>query len=124
MAAVLRSFRVANHKSIRDEVELSLLPAYDKSRPTLPVAGIFGANASGKSNLLDALRWMRLAVEASFAVWGPDVGVPRFPFRIDPTWENKPSLYCVEAIVDGVRTTYGFQVDDERVLEEWLYVYP
>lgn len=48
---MLRSFRVANHKSFRDEAELLLMPAYDKSRPVVPAAAIFGANASGKSNL-------------------------------------------------------------------------
>ena len=35
---MLRSFRVSNHRSIRAEVELSLLPAYDKTRTALPVA--------------------------------------------------------------------------------------
>lgn len=56
---MLRSFRVENHKSIKGEQELSLLPVYDKSKPVAPVAAVFGANASGKSNLLDALRWLQ-----------------------------------------------------------------
>ena len=46
---MLRSFRVANHRSIRDEQELLLMPAYDKQRPVVPVAAVYGANASGKS---------------------------------------------------------------------------
>src|SRR5262245_44440662 len=101
--AVLRSFRVANHKSIRDEAELLLMPAYNKSRPVVPVAAIFGANASGKSNLLDALRWMQRAVRDSYVGWEPSVGVPRKAFRLDPALADVPSLFCVELLLDDVR---------------------
>jgi hypothetical protein len=121
---MLRSFRVENHKSIKDEQELSLLPAYDKSRPVVPVAAVFGANASGKSNLLDALRWLRDAVLTSFAAWQPGAGVPRMPFRLDPASAAEPSGYGVDIEVNGVRYAYGVIVDDERVREEWLYAYP
>jgi hypothetical protein len=121
---MLRSFRVANHKSIREEQELLLIPAYDKARPVLPVAAVFGANASGKSNLLDALAFMRRAVRTSYAEWEPGAGVPRSPFRLDPQTRSKPSLFVVELLLGGSRYTYGFAVDDERVTEEWLYAYP
>lgn len=121
---MLRSFRVANHKSFRDEAELLLLPAYDKSRPVVPVAGIFGANASGKSNLLDALRWLRSAVLDSYGRWEPGAGVPRTPFRLDPELAAQPSWYSVEVVVDGERYSYGVEIDDQRVTEEWLYTYP
>ncbi len=120
---MLRSFRVANHRSIRDEQELVLLPAYDKSRPALPVVGIFGANASGKSNFFDALEWMRTAVLTSFASWQPGAGVPRRPFRLDGDMTRR-SLYSIDVELDGVRHAYGFEVDDQRVVEEWLYIYP
>jgi hypothetical protein len=121
---MLRSFRVGNHRSIREEAELLLMPAYDKARPVVPVAAIFGANASGKSNLLDALRWMQAAVRDSFASWGRSSGVPRLPYLLDREEVPRPSLYVVEIEIDEVRHTYGFTVDDERVREEWLYSYP
>lgn len=121
---MLRSFRVANHRSIREEQELSLLPAYDKQRPVTPVTAIYGANASGKSNLLDALKFMRVAVRTSYASWEAGSGVPRQPFRLDPADRDRPSLYVVDLGLDGVRYSYGFAVDDERVREEWLYSYP
>lgn len=121
---MLRSFRVENHKSIRDEQELLLVPAYDKTRPALPVAAVFGANASGKSNLLDALAFMRRAVRTSFSVWEPGAGVPRSPFVLDPEYRTKPSRYVVDVLLDGARYTYGFAVDDVSVVEEWLYTYP
>jgi len=121
---MLRSFRVENHKSIKDEQELSLLPAYDKSRPVVPVAAIFGANASGKSNLLDALRWLQTAVRTSYAAWESGSGIPRTPFRLDPESAALPSGYAVELVLDGARYSYGVELDDERVRGEWLHMYP
>ena len=121
---MLRSFRVENHKSIREEQELSLLPAYDKSKPVVPVAAIFGGNASGKSNLLDSLRWMQGAVLHSYARWEADSGVPRVPLRLDIDASLKPSAFVVDLILDGVQHVYGFTTDDNRILEEWLYSYP
>lgn len=121
---MLRSFQVENHKSIRDEQELLLVPAYDKTRPALPVAAVFGANASGKSNLLDALAFMRRAVRTSFSVWEPGAGVPRSPFALEPGYQAQPSRYVVDLLLDGARYTYGFAVDDHCIVEEWLYAYP
>src|SRR5688572_16604465 len=111
---MLRSFRVANHRSIRDEQALVLLPAYDKTRQVTPVAAIYGANASGKSNLLDALWWMRSAVQSSYGHWEPEHGVPRRPFRLDVAARERPSGYSVDIATDGVQYTYGFTVDDAR----------
>ncbi|WP_439660928.1 AAA family ATPase [Lentzea sp. HUAS TT2] len=99
------------------------MPAYSKDRDVLPVAAIYGANASGKSNLLDGLRFMADAVRDSFAVWMPEGGVPRRPFKLDES-AGRPSVYVVELVESGVRYTYGFEVDDRRVREEWLYSYP
>jgi uncharacterized protein len=48
---VLRSFRLANHRSFRDEHEFLLMPSYDNDRDVVPVAAVFGANASGKTTL-------------------------------------------------------------------------
>jgi hypothetical protein len=122
---VLRSFRLENHRSFRDEHELLLMPAYAKDREALPVAAIYGANASGKSNLLDGLKFMAEAVRDSFARWGPDAGVVgRCPFKLDAGKSTEPSVYVAELIQDGVRYTYGFEVDSTSVLGEWLYSYP
>lgn len=121
---MLRSFRVANHRSIRDEQELVLLPAYHDNDPAVPVAAVYGANASGKSNLLDALNFMARAVLDSFGRWSPKGGVPRRPFMIDPLVAERPSAYVADIVVDGVRYTYGFVVDDRVVRDEWLYSYP
>jgi hypothetical protein len=121
---VLRSFRVANHRSIRDEQELLLLPAYHDNEPAVPVAAVYGANASGKSNLLDALNFMAAAVRDSFGRWSPNGGVPRRPFKLHPTAMEQPSVFVADMVIDDVRYTYGFAVDDHVVLDEWLYSYP
>ena len=99
---MLRSFRIANHKSIKDEQELVLLPSYDKDRLVVPVAAIFGANASGKSNLLDGLRFMQYAARSSFAEWEPGVPIPRSPFKLDPASLAVTARVPVAGAPDGL----------------------
>jgi hypothetical protein len=50
----------------------------------LPLVAIFGANASGKSNVLLAMRWMLHAVTESVTEWVSEPGVPRPAFALDP----------------------------------------
>ncbi|MFE3451346.1 ATP/GTP-binding protein [Nonomuraea sp. NPDC059194] len=119
---MLLSFRVANHRSIRDEQELLLLPAYDRSRPAVPLAAIYGANASGKTNLLNALSFMRRMVRRS--VWSSDDHTGRTPFRLEQGAGDQESRFGVDVLINGIRHVYGFAIDDKHVREEWLYVYP
>lgn len=120
---MLRSFRVANHRSIRDEQELVLLPAYHAGE-IVPVAAIFGANAAGKSTVLDALGFLQRVVRDSYRLWEPGSGIPRSPFRLDPAHSLEPSTYVVDLVLDSVRYVYGISLDDEVVRDEWLYRYP
>ena len=127
---MLLCFRVENHKSLRHEQRLLLTPVYDDARPATAdwqattVAGIFGPNASGKSNLLDALLLMRDTVLRPARDDEPGGGVRRHPFALSAECGAAPSAFVVDLMLSGVRYTYGFSVDDERVLEEWLYGYP
>ncbi|OIV37058.1 hypothetical protein BIV57_12895 [Mangrovactinospora gilvigrisea] len=133
---MLLRFQVTNHASIRDEQELSLIAGDDRGaraqRPVpgaaslkaVPVAAIYGSNASGKSNLVDAMSWMRRAVLDSFRRWDPSGGVPRRPFRLRPDPQTHPSTYELDFVVDGIRYEFGFTVDDACVLEEWLACFP
>jgi hypothetical protein len=127
---VLLNFRAANHRSLRDEQQLQLHAVYDADRPpgtdwqAVPVAGIFGANAAGKSNVVDALRYMARMVVSSHNIAEPDGGVLREPFRLDREAAADPSWFVVDLHLSGVRHTYGFSVDDDAVLQEWLYDYP
>lgn len=136
---MLLAFRAANVRSFRDEIELSLLATAlaDEDVPrlvswreggqpirVLPAAGVFGANASGKSNLLRALDDMRFHVLHSFRQEDPQGGMPRSAFRLDPLSTSAPSRFEVDLVLHGIRHEYGFAIDGERVLEEWAYRYP
>lgn len=127
---MLLSFRVENHKSVRHEQQLLLTPTYEDAHPenadweATTVAGIFGANASGKSNLLDALVYMRDTVRWSMSTGEPGGGIARSSFALDRDADEEPSTFVVDLMLSGVRHTYGFAVDDESVVEEWLYTYP
>ncbi|MGH3291520.1 MAG: AAA family ATPase [Trebonia sp.] len=128
---MLLRFEVANHRSILDPVELSMI-AVDKDRPAtrsfdllneqvLTVAGIYGPNASGKSNVLEALAWLSSAVERSLRSW--DNAIPRDPFKFGDG-PRVPSTYEVEMIADDVRYTYRLEITDSEVLSESLVSYP
>jgi predicted ATPase len=123
---MLLSFRVENHRSLRDEQALTLEPSLDERgtpRPALPVAALYGANASGKTNVLSALNFMRSTVLRSHRIFSPDGGVPRTPFA----WPEKPALpsfFEITFVVDTVRYDYGFVADDQRFTEEWLHAFP
>lgn len=135
---MLLGFTATNVLSLRDEQTLSLVsdglddsPARPagvvvEGRPVriLPVIGIYGANASGKSNVLSTLRMMRAAVLDSHAVWTRTVGVPRMPFALDPKAAKTPSSFEVDLVIDKTRWVYGFELSDTQVEGEWLHVYP
>ncbi|WP_434743148.1 AAA family ATPase [Micromonospora sp. SH-82] len=123
---MLLSFRFANHRSFRDEQQLNLTPAYrdDEDARAVRVVGVFGANASGKSNCLHALSFMRRFVIFSDREVEPGLGVPREPYRMTPDSLDASSHYVVDIELGGVRHTYGFTLDNDGVLNEWLYHYP
>jgi uncharacterized protein len=131
---LLIQFRVENHRSLRDEQILSLaatrgdtadprlLQAEGLDEPLVSVAAIYGANASGKTNVLGALGFMRQAVLQSQRMWEVE-GTPREPFLLSDK-AREPSLYEAEILVGGVRYRYGFQLSSTRVEEEWLHAWP
>jgi uncharacterized protein len=138
-ASVLLAFRAENVRSFRDEFELSLISTRlaeeeairlvtwrDGGRPVgaLPVAGVFGANASGKSNVLKAMDDMRSHVLHSFRAGSPTGGIFRRPFLLDEAAQHEPSRFEVDLVLEGVRHKYGFALDKDQVLEEWAYNFP
>lgn len=129
---MLIEFRVENHRSLRDEQVLTFeadpsleedarvrrVPGHDKG--LLTSVGIYGANASGKSNVLHALAFMRDAVLNSHRLWMPEAQIPRDPFAWgDRT--NEPSLFQITMALAGHVFEYGLVVDDAQVVEEWLH---
>ncbi|MEN8649531.1 ATP-binding protein [Streptomyces sp. 21So2-11] len=138
---MLLRFRVANVRSLRDQQELSFVAPGEgggehaaaremtlsdgRMLPVYTVLGIFGANASGKSNVIAALKNMREAVLRSYADWTSYDGIPRDEFALDPKAASETSFYEADLVLDdGVRWTYGFELGARRVEAEWLYAYP
>lgn len=136
-ASVMLAFRAENVRSFRDQIELSMVSTHmsepgfvrqvdwrEGGRPigVVPVAGVFGPNASGKSNLLEAMDDMRMYVLESFR---RDLRADEhWPFGFDPEARARPSRYEVDLVLEGVRTKYGFALDRERIVEEWAFRYP
>lgn len=90
----------------------------------LPGAAIYGSNASGKTNVIQAFRFMAEAVGSSHRTWNPEGSIPRDPFMRGAESSGEPSETEADFLLADVRYRYGFRVDSEVVLEEWLYVYP
>lgn len=132
-------FSVSNVRSFRDDASITFEatrmaePGAARQVPwrsdgstlaILPVAGIFGANASGKTSLLRAMAEMRGLVLSSFRHGDASTGIPRRPFRLDPAYVVLPSHFEVDVIVAGVRWQYGFDVTDTEVVSEYAYRFP
>lgn len=137
---VMLGFRAANVRSFRDPLEFSLeaTTMAEKDVPrsvpwreggvhpvrVLPAAGIFGANASGKTSLLRALDDMRRIVMTSFRSGDRSTRIDRRYFRLDPEFEKAPSSYEIDLILGGIRYEYGFTVSDTAVISEYARRFP
>ncbi len=88
----------------------------------LPCAVVYGANASGKSNLIDSMGVMRQIILDS-ADKGQEGQVIA---GIEPhaLAKNSPTEFEIFFILENVRYQYGFAATKERIVEEWLYAYP
>ena len=133
---MLVEFRFKNFLSFRDECVFSMVASKDKTlleentaptemfgeRRLLRTAVVYGANASGKTNLIKALQLAKTMIQDSVEHKG--VSKPTLPFMLDDTSFKEPSEFEVTFIEQGVRYQYGFVLDDEKVHEEWLYAFP
>ncbi|MCX8062246.1 MAG: ATP-binding protein [Anaerolineales bacterium] len=133
---MLIEFSVGNYRSFFQPVVLSLLATplrslnkeIDSSNvfqigkvKLLRSAAIYGANASGKSNLIRAILFMRhFVLESSTKLQaGEATGVQRF--LLNKMAQKQPAYFQITFLLDGVRYRYGFELDEQRVLSEWLY---
>ena len=130
---MLIQFSVENYLSIKDKVVLSLLSSRDNEHPEhliadgnknyLKSAVIYGANASGKSNVLNAF-WFMVNYVLTSHNQQLHKTIARSPFKFDPETPARPSSFEVIFTTEGVRYAYGFSVTDKAVIEEYLYYYP
>lgn len=133
---MLIEFRVENFRSLRDEQVFSLVAAKDKTLEAshtvatglkaaprlLRSAVIYGANASGKSNLIKALQFMRGMVAESATIM-PGQALAVQPFRLDARTAAAPTAFEITFLIDGIRYQYGFALTAQRVVSEHLLVY-
>ena len=150
---MLLRFSVENHRSIRDAQELLLtasprikpedrrgvvfpVPGTQEQEAALPAVALYGSNASGKSNVLEALALMMFLIAKSHAERGPVSPLPQQPFLLDHDSPTRPTrLECTftlshakELNGNGTGTrkvqpvyTYGFKYTKKEICEEWLY---
>ena len=134
---MLLRFAVANHLSIRESQELSFAASSLRDRgdglidckavqggSVLPAIVIYGANASGKSNIVNAIAAMQKMVLRSHTQGEPGGGVPRRAFKLDSTCSQTPSRFEIDFVIDDVKYHYGFETTDEVFAAEWLYDFP
>ena len=115
----LLALTAQTHKSLRDEAVWDLV-AGSKPLSAFPAVGIFGANASGKSTVLDALRYVVAAVRESASSWLSYDQPVRAPFRFDKVLAEGPSRYELDFMIEGTRHQYGFEIDPAGIVQEWL----
>lgn len=132
---MLVEFSVENFKSIKEKVTLSMLASSDdsnesniihtdkvKGKKLLKSAVIYGANASGKTNLIEALSFMDDFVKNSHNFQQGEE-IPITPFLLDSKNINIPSKFDIIFINNDIKYNYGFLISQKEVIEEYLYSY-
>lgn len=136
---MLIEFKVKNYRSIKEEQILSMVKSNakeledtntfttpEKKKPIklLSSATIYGPNASGKSNLLKAMKTMQRLVLDSDSKIKRGKKLPITPFLLDNDTKEKPTEFEIIFVSKEVRYQYGFILNNELILEEWLYSFP
>lgn len=136
---MLIQFNFKNYKSFRDEATLDLSAAKmtefsdrvvsEGNDKILPMAAIYGANASGKSNIYNAFGYMADYVIESFKYGDEEEKFEKYrptPFLFDSVSNDAESSFEVYFTIPGDKAektyNYGFCVDRHGVTEEWLNV--
>ncbi len=125
--------QVENYLSYRDAKTLSMVASGQVSEycetnvisteriSILKSAAIYGANASGKSNLLAAMTDMRWFIINSSKEGQADEPIEVSPFKLDTVTENEPSRFEATFIMNEIRYRYGYQANSKSVVAEWLF---
>jgi len=133
---MLIEFRIENFRSFKEEVTLSLVSSSDKSLNNnliktaklkkdnlLRSEVIYGANASGKSNVVLAFNSLRhLVINSNKFQKGTKISYS--PFKLDKIYTSKPSKFEIVFLKNNIKYTYGVSLTREKILDEYLYYYP
>ena len=131
---MLISFAVTNYACFKDRQELTLAPprktddeefSFDTGMRRIPrlhrAAALYGANASGKSRLIQALAFVDSFVVGSSKRRQTGEPIPHEPFRFDAESRSRPTTFEISFVESGSIYEYGFSTDSKRIHEEWLY---
>lgn len=133
---MLIQFSVTNFKTFKEKATLSLIASnYDKEKREvenvirethfghriLKSAVIYGANASGKSKLMEAFVFMRLFVlnSSKESQQGDFINIDSF--KLSTETENEPSEFEIIFLHKNTQFRYGFEVITDAIVTEWLY---
>lgn len=130
---MLVEFKVANFRSFNEEQVFSLVASKDATHPDnlihskkfnlLKTAAIFGQNASGKSNLISAVRFVENFVARSATSMNQGDPIPSVaPFRLTLESKTKPSSFKVTVLIGETLYDYSFSATREKVHDESLTV--
>lgn len=129
---MLVNFRVENFKSFKDLAEFSMEATKLKNLKNsntftvnnislLTSAVIYGANASGKSSVLDAIKSMREIIKNSVDI-EKSKHYRALPFLLSKETEDKQTIFEIELIIEQTIYRYGFEIAIEsKILKEWLF---
>jgi hypothetical protein len=137
---MLIEFKVANFRSIREAQTLSMVASnYSNELPQnliapqlpgladvklLKAVALYGANASGKSSIVAALRFVSGFIRESATTRKPDEPIGVRYNQSSPNGFSEPSCFEITAVIAGVRMMYGIEMDFVRVRKEYLVAYP
>jgi len=136
---MLIQFSTKNYKCFKEEAKLSLIASnYDKSTriaentfevekfgvKLLKSAVVYGANASGKTKLIEAMAFMRHFIFHSSKESQIDEPIEVSPFLLSTETLTEPSCFELIFIHENEMYRYGFEVDQAKVHAEWLYHKP
>jgi len=127
---MLLSFTVGNFRSFKESKTFSMKAASiqehkdfvreSNNAKLLPVAAVYGANSSGKSNLLSALKTMKTVLLSSVKT-NPTEKLKTDTFKLDEEYTQKPTLFDVVFSTNGTTYRYGFEYTETTITGEWLY---
>ena len=132
---MLLRFSASNFASLRDSQELTMIASKLRGETQglietpelrgeaiLPSAVIYGANASGKSNLIKALGRMRNFVLNSHRQGEPGEPLPLKRFALDPNYQDAPSVFSIDFICNSALYSYSFDATSAGFSRESLHV--
>jgi len=88
----------------------------------LPSIAIYGANASGKTNMIEALKFFIEFIRNSYRK-AETSGIKRPVFKLNADAKDETSDFDIDFVLGGIHYHYGFKINDKAVMEEWLFSY-